>query len=160
MERRATKKNVENEKATKGDWNGWVSFFIYCFICRSLCQLFFPLNFTPGRNSFLLIYIRIPFRFNRHLCYDRYLHADVVLVSCCEAQQKYHHTKDENVHAWISHSWIKLNLIRVVRAAMKSSRNDDILFQIPQVIVAYIWIWLNNQHCPLEKVQWMDVIRN
>ena len=28
--------------------------------------------------------------------------------------------------SWISHSWIKLNLIRVVRAAMKSSWNDDI----------------------------------
>ena len=40
--------------------------------------------------------------------------------------------------SWISHSWIKLNLIREVRAAIKSSRNDDILSQIPQVNVAYI----------------------
>lgn len=76
--------------------------------------------------------------FNRHLCYDRYLHAAVVLVTCCKAQQKCHHTNDENVHAWISHSWIKLNLISVVRAAMKSSRNDDILSQIPQVNITYI----------------------
>ena len=158
MERRASKKRVENEKATKGDWNGWVSLFIYCFRLPQFMSTILSVEFhTRPKFIFVKLYQNsIPgWMVSSFYFAENDLTAIYAMISpcsCCASQLLRGSTKIRPYQSW---KCACMDFSFLGQISWGWSGCDEIIPEwrhlIPNLSSQYC-LYLNNQHCPLEKV--------